>query len=155
MATQANKILWWMLCISQLVYIQVVYTMSTTPPSEEPPGVPDGMFPALLIVATIMAIGTVIFRRRALVLPIQSGQIDLTTKEGLAKAFTPFILNLVLSQAIAIYGLVLSIMSGEIGYTVGFVAAALVLMYIHRPTAIELQPRLNSEGHENRPPPIA
>ena len=149
MATKANKILWWMLCISQLVYIQVVYTM---PPSQDLQGVPDGIFPALLSVAIIIALGTIIYRRRALVLPIQSGQLDLNTKEGLAKAFTPFILNLVLSQAVAIYGLVLSIMSGEPGYTLGFVAAALVLMYIHRPTSIDLQPQMNCEGDGKRPP---
>jgi len=155
MATQTNKLLWWAMCFSQLVYIYVVYTMSKTPPAEAPPGVPVGMFVALLVVSITMAIGTILYRRRALVRPIQSGQLDLTTKEGAAKAFTPFILNLVLSQAIAIYGLVLSIMSGQTSYTVGFVAAALALMYIHRPTSSDLQPRLNPEEDGARPRPIA
>jgi hypothetical protein len=151
-ATKANKLLWITLCVAQLIYLVVVYTM---PPPQDPQAVAGGIFPALLFAAISIAVGTLIYRRRALVVPIQSGRLDLNTQQGLAKAFTPYILNLVLSEAVAIYGLVLSMLSGEFLYTVGFVAAGLSLLYLHRPTAPELQsPFARPEGGD-RPSPIA
>lgn len=150
MATKTNKLLWAILCVSQLIYIQVAYSMG---PSESTSEAADQIFPALLFIALALAVGTIYCRKRALVTPIASGQINLETTQGLAKAFTPFILNLVLSQAVGIYGLVLSFMSGEPLYTVGFVAASLTLMYIHRPTSAELQaqPPSTQRGVDSSP----
>lgn len=150
MATATNKILWLSLCVSQVIYIVVVFAKPATPRAS---GVPDLMFLALFAIAVGTGLGTVIFRRRALVAPIRSGELDPNTPVGAARAFTPFILNLVLSESVAIYGLVLSFLSNDPKYVVGFVAGALVLMYIHRPTARDLVAPL-SAGYAGAPPPI-
>jgi hypothetical protein len=72
-ATKANKLLWITLCVAQLIYLVVVYTM---PPPQDPQAVAGGIFPALLFAAISIAVGTLIYRRRALVVPIQSGRLD-------------------------------------------------------------------------------
>lgn len=152
MATKTNILLWIALCVSQLIYILVVYIKT---PTESPQDVSQTMFPPLLVVAVIISIGTIFYRKRALVEPIQSGSIDLSTDAGVGKGFTPFILNLVLSQSVGIYGLVLSFLSGEIQYVVGFVAASLALMYIHRPMSPQLQAPVFVGNIGNRPPPLS
>jgi hypothetical protein len=90
--------------------------------------------------SVVVAVGTLIYRRRALVEPIQAGQLDPSSKEGFAKAFTPLILNLVLTESIAIYGLVLAFLSHRPGLALPFAIGAFALMYLHRPTAPDLSP---------------
>ena len=111
------------------------------------------MFLSLAGISVATAVGTVVYRRRALVVPIQSGSFDPNTAEGLAKAFTPFILNLVLTESIAIYGLVLAFLSHKPLFAFPFALGALVLMYVHRPSAPDLAPLAASGVY--RPPPLA
>jgi hypothetical protein len=92
-----------------------------------------------------MGVGTVILRRRALVGPIQSGRLNLTTPEGQARAFTPFILNLVLSESVGIFGLLLAFLSGQPVYSIVFSAGALFLLFVHRPNAPDLVAPLSGE----------
>jgi hypothetical protein len=131
-----NRLIWWILFLAPLPYVQAIYAIRH---AGTPRDVSTGLFPAALLLTVAIAVGTMILRKRALVDRIQSGDVDLSTPDGLGKLFTPFVLNLVLSEAVAIFGLVLSLLSNEPLYTVGFVAASLALMYVHRPTASELQ----------------
>ena len=152
MGTPTNTIVWAALCVSQVIYVVVAFL---TPPQPASQDVLTTMFPPLLLIAVLLASGTIWWRRRALVQPIQSGELDLETPQGQGKAFTALILNLVLSESVAIYGLVLTFLSNDIRYVIGFVAAGLVLMFIHRPFAAALQPPQNRLGSGSRPPPIA
>jgi len=136
MATSTNRIVWLTLVVAQLIYVGVGYNR---PASLHTNDVVEPMFLILLVLSALMAYGTIVYRKRALVVPIQSGSLDLGTPEGQGRAFTPFILNLVLSQAVGVYGLVLTFLSSDPRFVVGFSATSLALMYVHRPTAPELQ----------------
>ena len=152
MASQTNIIIWVSLCIAQLIYVVVAHLRPLPPNSSD---VAQTMFPILLVISMATAAGTIWWRGRALVRPIQSGALDLTRTQDLAKAFTAFILNLVLSESVAIYGLVLTFLSNDTRYVIGFVAFGLVLLWIHRPFAPELRPPSGPLGPGSRPPPIA
>ncbi len=143
MGTLVNRIIWWLLCTAPVTYIQAIYAIRH---SDDPQRVMLDLFPAALLLSLAIAGGTIAWRKRALVDPIRSGEIDLSTPEGLGRAFTPYVLNVVLSQAVAIFGVALSLRSNEPLYTLGFSLASLALMYVHRPTAAELQYSTSSDS---------
>jgi hypothetical protein len=150
--TTTNRIIWAALCLAQLTYVAVVFQIE---PTENPPDVSSTMLPALVVLGLTIATGTIWWRKHALVGPIRSGKLDLSTLEGQAHSFAPFILNLMLSEAVAIFGLVLTIRSSEGSYVLGFVAASLGLMFIHRPFALDIQSPQRDSNSVRRPPPIA
>lgn len=152
MDTVTNRILWWCLVVSLVIYVVVAHVVSTRPNPDLPAPLLMGVFAALSVGT---AIGTLLYRRHALAGPIQRGSLDLATPEGQGKAFQAFILSLVLSESIGIYGLVLAFLSGRGAYSIPFVVAALALMYVHRPTAPDLQSPATGASFEGRPPPIA
>ena len=122
---------------SVLVIYAIVAHLVDLPTS---PAIPISLLTFVFAALSVaIAIGTVVYRRRALVGPIQSRALDPATPEGLRAAFQPFIINLVLSESIGIYGLVLSLLSGQPLYAVAFSVGAIALMYVHRPTASDLQ----------------
>ena len=144
-ATLANRLIWWLVFTSPLTYI---YAVDALPPGDDPRDVIALEFPVLLLVSLLIAGGTIYWRKRALVDPIRAGEIDLSTPEGLGRAFTPFMLNVALSSAIAIFGLALTIWSDISGYTLAFCTASMVLMYSHRPTAEDLQPPRSGDSRD-------
>lgn len=141
MANPTTRLLWWCLVVSLLIYVIVAHALEL-PGNRAAPV--DLLFVVLSAISAAVAAGTLVYRRNALVRPIQSGELDPSRPEGMQRAFQPFILNLVLSESIGIYGLVLTFLSGEPLYALGFCAAALVLMYVHRPTAPDLVPPMSS-----------
>ena len=150
MANPTNRILWVVLCVSQFVYVGVA---AVNPLDADSLDGFEFLPVAFIGIALASAIGGGLYRRKALVEPIRTGTLDPTTQEGFARAFQPFIVNLMLAESVAIYGLLLSFLSGEMQWVVGFVAASLALMWIHRPTAPSLVPPL--DAGVNRPAPIA
>jgi F0F1-type ATP synthase membrane subunit c/vacuolar-type H+-ATPase subunit K len=152
MDNMVNRMLWWSLVMSLLVYV-LVANVARVPPS---PDLPIGLLTAVLFLLSCgIGAGTVIHRRRALSGPIQSGALDPTTPAGAQKAFTPFILNLVLSESVGIFGLVLSLFSGNPLFCAGFSAAAIALMVVHRPTASDLVPPLGPRHRASNSTPIS
>jgi hypothetical protein len=152
MASTVNRILWWSLVISLLVYVVVAHVASVPHNAQIPLGM---LFAVFAVVSVGTAAGTLIYRRHALAGPIKRGELDPSSREGQQKAFQPFILNLLLSESVGIYGLVLALLSGEGAYSVPFVLVALALLYLHRPTAPDLVPLMSSEHYSTGPPPIA
>lgn len=141
MANPTCRILWWALVGSLLIYVVVAY-VAEVPPST---GAPVSLLARLFgVLALAIGIGTAIYRRRALSVPIRAGELDPRTPEGLQAALRHFIVILVLSESVGIYGLLLSLLSGQPGYSVLFCGAALFLMVLHRPTAPDLQPPLSA-----------
>ena len=130
------RLLWWSLVASLVIYAIVAHLVELSASPTTPISLITFVFAGLSVA---IAIGTVVYRRRALVGPIQSRELDLATPEGLRAAFQPFIINLVLSESVGIYGLVLSFLSGQPLYAVAFSVGAIALMYVHRPTASDLQ----------------
>lgn len=141
MANLTCRLLWWTLVVSLALYVVVAHVARVAP---DPHARIAVLAPVLVVVAGVTAIGTIVFRRRALSGPIQAGRLDPSTPEGFQAAFTPFILNLVLTESIGIYGLVLAFLSGQPRYSIGFSAAAIALMFVHRPTARDLVPPMSA-----------
>jgi hypothetical protein len=133
--------LWWALLASQLVYVVVAYAKAPLHPATVPIEI---LTFALALVSLATAIGTTIYRRKALVDPIQAGRLDPGTPQGRVKTFMPFIINLALSESLAIYGVLLTLLSGRMIYCAAFTAGSLLLFYVHRPTAPDLTPRTSS-----------
>lgn len=143
MANPTTRVLWWALVASLFVYVGVALVVA---PDGTPSPVAGALAPVLGVVAVGLGIGTIVYRRRALVEPIQSGRLDPRTPEGMGRALPAFILNVVLSESVAIFGLVLSLLAASPFYAVAFAAGALVLMVVHRPTASELEPPISTNA---------
>lgn len=140
MANITSRILWWALVVSVLIYVAVAYFVQIP---QDPGFDASQLMPIFVAISAATAVGTIIFRRRALSDPIQARELDPSTPEGLAKAMTPYLVNLVLSESIGVYGLVLAFLSGEPLYSVCFSAAAIALLFVHRPTAPDLVPPMS------------
>ena len=152
MSNSTTRLLWWALVISLLVYVLMAHIAPL--PASPTPALISTLLPILTFISLGTAVGTVFYRRHALVRPIRSGELDPTTPAGMQQAFTPFIVNLVLSESVGIYGLVLAFLSGQPLYSVWFAIPALVLMYVHRPTAPDLVPPARDPQVGSRPEPI-
>ena len=136
------RILWYALLFSQVVYLYVPTRLAGG--STASPESVDRISLVLAAVAIGVGVATLIVRRRMLVAPIQTGQLDPDTPEGFQKAFVPFILNLALTESIAIHGLVIALLSREPVRAWPFAVAAFALMFWHRPTAPDLSPPAGS-----------
>ena len=151
MSNHTFRVLWWAFVISLFVNVLVAHVA----PLPVSPLAPIALLaPLFAAVTAAIAVGTVVYRRRALAGPIQSGHLDPRTPMGFRRALQPFIVNLALSESVGIYGLVLALLSGEPDYSVAFTAVALVLVYVHRPTARDLTPPIGLGSGGNDPTPI-
>ncbi|MBW2312624.1 MAG: hypothetical protein JRH10_00430 [Deltaproteobacteria bacterium] len=148
MANLTTRLLWASLVASQFIYVLLAWLVELPPRDGE---VLALLTPVLCVMALATAVGTIFYRRHALVGPIQSRTLDLTKPAGFAKAFQPFMLNLVLSESIGIYGLFLAFLSGEVGFSAFFGSAAVAMLWHHRPTSPELVPPM---GDYRTAPPI-
>lgn len=142
MAHPICKALWWVLVASLVIYPVVAQQAELSATPDIPISLLTWIFVALSVV---LGIWTVIHRRRALAEPIQARKLDPTTPAGFQAAFQPYVVNLVISESVGIFGLVLFVLSGEPLYSALFSAAAIVLLCFHRPTAADLQPPMSSE----------
>lgn len=152
MANLQNRLLWWTLMGSLVAYTAVAHVVEMAP--EEPMDV-DLLLALFVGLSLAVAVGSLAYRRRALAGPIASGALDPSTPGGQVRAFQPYILNLVLSESIGIYGLVLTFLSGDTVYALGFCIAAAVLLFLHRPTAPDLSPPSGGSRRGSDATPIA
>ncbi len=152
MATPQNRIIWIALVASLVVYVVIAFVADVPPNPNAPVAI---LLPVLVFLSIGVAAGTLLFRRSALAGPIQSGKLDPTTPEGAARALPVFMVNLVLSESVGIYGLVLSFLSGDPLFTLAFSGAALVLLFLHRPTAPDLAPPQRGDQRATDSTPIA
>jgi hypothetical protein len=153
LANQVTKLLWIVLMSAQVLFVVAAFII--VQPSEE--GVPRHvsiMAATLVFISVGTALGTVVYRRIMLVRPIREGRLDPRTPQGMTAAFPHFILSLALSESIGIYGLVLAMLSGQPMFTIPFVAAALALLFFHRPTASDLNPTASSQDRAYDSTPI-
>jgi len=139
MANPTTRLLWWALVVSQVAYLAVAYLVKLPPGDDDLIRILALSF-ALLSAAT--AAGSILYRRVALVGPIRSWTLDPSNPEDFQKLYPRLLLNLVLAESVGIHGLVLSLMSGRVHFSLAFGTAALALLYVHRPTALDLVPPL-------------
>lgn len=143
-----TKILWVALVVSQAIYLGI-------PSPRAGEGTPQAFAAVLALVATTQAVGVLLFFRIAGVRRIQSGKLDPTTAAGMGQLFTVLILSWVLTEAIAIYGLVLRFLGGPLWQTGLFALAAFALMVVTQPWQSGLEPPVSSAERGRDPSPIA
>jgi len=138
MANATNQLVWWSLVVSLLVYLGVAHVVALEA------GSASASAPLLrslfALIGLGVAFGTIAYRRQALVEPIRSGRLDPRSGEGQQTAFRVLVVNLALSESVGIFGLVLALLSGDPRQSWPFVVGALILMFVHRPTASDLVP---------------
>ena len=144
------RILWLVLLLSQVIYLVVAHIV----PSETTSSATSVTLPsiALAIFSIGLAVFTLVWRRRMLVAPIQAGQLDPNTEEGLGRVFVPYVLTIIVTESIAINGFAIALLSREPERAYPFALAAFALMYYHRPTAPDLSPPAASGAY--RPPAL-
>ena len=62
MANLTNRLLWWCLVVSQLIYVVVAHVA-------DPPGNPEAvnvLLPVLIVISIAMGVGSLVYRRYAL-----------------------------------------------------------------------------------------
>jgi hypothetical protein len=131
--------LWFVLLFSQVVYLALPYVVELEGRRPDA-GTLDTLTLVLAAISVATGAGTLVYRRRALVEPIRTGRLDPSSPAGAAHAFSPIVLNLVLTESIAIYGLLLGLLSASPSRALPFALGAFALMYVHRPTAPDLAP---------------
>lgn len=139
MANATNRLIWWALLSAIVVYGVVSFTVA---PSLDVAVDTDVRLVAVAlgVVSLSTAVATIFIRGRMLVGPIQRGDLDPRRPEDMQRAFVGFLLCMVLTESIGIYGLVVALLSGNGIGSVPFLAVAFGLMLVHRPTAGDLRP---------------
>jgi hypothetical protein len=154
MDTPTFRIVWWALLSTLLVYLGVAFGVA--PEVGLGADVPLPLLAgALGGVALALGVASLIVRRRALVGPIQAGALDPATPEGRQRATAAYVVCLVLSESVGLFGLVLALLSGDGGWSLPFVGAAFALILLHRPSASDLQPPRSGPHAHLDPRPIA
>ena len=152
MATATNRIIWAALVASLFVYGAVAFVVAASRPPAEAPS-PRLLAALLGVVALTTGLATIMIRGRMLVVPIARGELDPRSPSGGQRAFVPYILCLALTESIGLYGLVLSLLAGNARWSLPFLAVALALMLVHRPTAPELRsPQSGASAHLDATP---
>ncbi len=92
----------------------------------------DTLLLGFAAIAAVTGIGTLVARDRLLVGPIRSGELRVTTNEGMARLSQISIAIWACSESIGLYGLILWVLSSEAKYLYLFLMAAAGLFYAHR-----------------------
>lgn len=123
--------IWGALVYAILLYLGVAFFLvRTSAASPELLTVVAGLTILLSIISCAMSILVWIKLLRA---PLQSGTLDLQSESGFQRYQTLSIITWALDETIAIFGLVLVVMSGVIYYAVPFCVISLVLLILQRP----------------------
>lgn len=141
------RLVWIVLVISQGIYLLV-----PTPEGRE--GAPELFTQVLLVVAVTEGLAILAFFRLAAVAKIQKGDLDPRTPEGMGRLFVVLMLCWVLSESVAIYGLVLRFMGAPFGWVAVFALGGFVLMMATNPFQAGLKPPLSSAERGRDASPI-
>jgi len=120
-------------CLVVSLFIYGAMPLMLQPPQAPPPPPQASFIGALAFVGLMTAVATILLRRFAIVQPVRSGNMDITTTAGAARFFTISLLTWVLSESIGIYGLVSFFLYRVAALLYPFLAVAFLLMIFHAP----------------------
>ncbi|MGC9327131.1 MAG: hypothetical protein ACP5I1_05835 [Candidatus Hinthialibacter sp.] len=124
--------LWSAFIYAILIYLVLAYFLVSSKTSN-PDFVPIIAMVTILL-SVVTAIISVLIRLKLLTGPIQNGSLDIETEQGFQKYQTISIINWALSESIAVFGLILVIISGNFYYVIPYSVISLVLLILHRPS---------------------
>lgn len=128
-----RRILWFALLASQAIYFWILAFSGAVPPVVEPP---DPMLPMVLAGAAAL-VGVLSFALPMLLLrSIRAAPADphAPRPSGHAATFVPFILSLSLSEAVALFGLVVGFLGHRVMVWAPFLVAGFLLTAWRFPT---------------------
>jgi len=139
------------LVASVFVYVGVAMSLPQRPLRQVSPSL---FVAALVVVAALQGLATLWLRQSLLVAPARAGRLDLDSEAGAQRLFRVALICFVLSESVAIYGLVCVVLVGSWSVALGFVAAGLALLAVHAPRLAPLRPPAGSADLPHRPDPI-
>ncbi len=127
-------IIWGAFVSSIIIYIVIAYTMISRVTS---PDIADSymyMTAIITIICSIIsAISSIILRAKLINSSIEDGTLDIKSEEGLKKYLTLSVINWVLSESIAVFGLIMMVLSGVFYYVIPYCVVSIALLIIHIP----------------------
>jgi hypothetical protein len=93
----------------------------------------DALLLSFMAIAILTGIGTLAARELLLVRPIRAGELRVATDAGLARLSQISIVLWALSESVALYGVILYVLSGEARHLYLFLMASAGLFFVHRP----------------------
>jgi hypothetical protein len=125
--------IWSAMVYSILIYLGVAYFLVRSTSAASPEFVPA--FAIFTIFLALLSVGmSIVIRMKLLSGPMQEGKLDLASPQGMQKYQTISIISWALDETIAIFGLVLVVISGVFYYAIPYCVVSLVLLALHRPS---------------------
>jgi len=103
------------------------------------PGILPILSGLLIFLSLISAVMSSLVWLKLLKAPIESGTLDIQTTTGLQRYQTLSIIIWALDETIAVFGLVLVVISGVVYYAIPFCVVSLVLLVLQRPQRSVIQ----------------
>ncbi|MBN2328459.1 MAG: hypothetical protein JXR73_15050 [Candidatus Omnitrophica bacterium] len=130
-----RKKLWflWSVFIDAIVIYLVLAYFLVSSNTSNPDFVPIVAMVTILL-SIISAMISILIRLKLLTGPIQNGALDIHSEQGFQKYQTISIVNWALSESVAVFGLILVIISGNFYYAIPYCVISLILLILHRPS---------------------
>jgi hypothetical protein len=131
------RIIWMAFLASVGLYVAAFFAVSMAGPAANPP-VLAVLRPLFWSLAAAIGVASLWWRRRCLarsaspIAPVPGGD---TLPASLGRAGTDCVMAWAMSEAVAVLGLVLGLLSHEVDDFLPMAFAAIVLLYLHRPSA--------------------
>jgi uncharacterized membrane protein YhaH (DUF805 family) len=136
MVHQSRWAIWAAMAVSLLVYLAIPLFLPAPPMAYETTdfGV---LFTALGVVAVLTSVASLLLRRAVVIQPLQRGTLDPDSATGAQRLTQALVLTWALSEAVAIYGLVLYLLTRQVQLMVPFIMMSACLLVVHAPRHME------------------
>jgi len=140
MVQQSRWAIWAAMAVSLLVYLSIPLFMPAPPMAYETTdfGV---LFTVLGVVAVLTSVASLVLRRAIVIQPLQTGTLDPESAAGAQRLTQAFVLTWAMSEAVAICGLVLYLLTRQVQLMVPFIMMSACLLVFHAPRHLEAAAR--------------
>ncbi len=121
-------VIWSVFVYSIVLYLGGAYFFLDSSVSN--PGVVPAVAGVTILLSVVSGVMSVVIRVKLL-----STSLDMNSDKDVQKYQTISIINWALSESIAVFGLILAVISGVFYYAIPYCVVSLVLLILHRPTA--------------------
>ncbi len=138
MVNQTRWAIWAAMAVSLIIYLCIPLIVPAPPMAYETTdfGV---LFTAVGVVAVLTSVASVVLRRALLIQPLRTGVLDPESIEGAQRMTQGFILTWALSEAVAIYGVFLYVLTRQVQLMVPFIAMSAALLVVHAPRPVDAE----------------
>ncbi len=138
MTNQSRWAIWAAMACSLIVYLSIPLFLPA--PSMTYEATDFGiLFTAMGVVAVLTSVVSLVMRRMLVVQPIRTRALDPRSPDGMQRLSQALLLTWVLSEAVALYGLVLYLVTRQVQLMVPFVMMSAFLLVVHAPRGVEAE----------------